>query len=204
MFESFQVVTLLTLLTRLLVGAYPQWQGCAPSRTQRIYFANHSSHMDAIVIWSSLPAELRAKTRPVAAKDYWEKGALRRRIAIKELKVVLIDRHHTAHANPLDPLIQALHEGSSLIIFPEGTRRPQPLPSPFKSGLWRLMREFPDVELIPVYIETLHRSMPKGTLIPIPTICSVRFGAPLPHSPDDSKENFLNRARNAVIQLAES
>lgn len=204
MFESFQVVTLLTLLTRLLVGAYPQWQGCAPSRTQRIYFANHSSHMDAIVIWSSLPAELRAKTRPVAAKDYWEKGALRRRIAIKELKVVLIDRHHTAHANPLDPLIQALHEGSSLIIFPEGTRRPQPLPSPFKSGLWRLMREFPDVELIPVYIENLHRSMPKGTLIPIPTICSVRFGAPLPHSPDDSKENFLNCARNAVIQLAES
>lgn len=204
MFESFQVVTLLTLLTRLLVGAYPQWQGCAPSRTQRIYFANHSSHMDAIVIWSSLPAELRAKTRPVAAKDYWEKGALRRRIAIKELKVVLIDRHHTAHANPLDPLIQALHEGSSLIIFPEGTRRPQPLPSPCKSGLWRLMREFPDVELIPVYIENLHRSMPKGTLIPIPTICSVRFGAPLPHSPDDSKENFLNRARNAVIQLAES
>lgn len=204
MFESFQVVTLLTLLTRLLVGAYPQWQGCAPSRTQRIYFANHSSHMDAIVIWSSLPAELRAKTRPVAAKDYWEKGALRRRIAIKELKVVLIDRHHTAHANPLDPLIQALHEGSSLIIFPEGTRRPQPLPSPLKSGLWRLMREFPDVELIPVYIENLHRSMPKGTLIPIPTICSVRFGAPLPHSPDDSKEDFLNRARNAVIQLAES
>lgn len=204
MFESFQVVTLLTLLTRLLVGAYPQWQGCAPSRTQRIYFANHSSHMDAIVIWSSLPAELRAKTRPVAAKDYWEKGALRRRIAIKELKVVLIDRHHTAHANPLDPLIQALHEGSSLIIFPEGTRRPQPLPSPFKSGLWRLMREFPDVELIPVYIENLHRSMPKGTLIPIPTICSVRFGAPLPHSLDDSKEDFLNRARNAVIQLAES
>ena len=204
MFESFQVVTLLTLLTRLLVGAYPQWQGCAPSRTQRIYFANHSSHMDAIVIWSSLPAELRAKTRPVAAKDYWEKGALRRRIAIKELKVVLIDRHHTAHANPLDPLIQALHEGSSLIIFPEGTRRHQPLPSPFKSGLWRLMREFPDVELIPVYIENLHRSMPKGTLIPIPTICSVRFGAPLPHSPDDSKEDFLNRARNAVIQLAES
>ena len=204
MFESFQVVTLLTLLTRLLVGAYPQWQGCAPSRTQRIYFANHSSHMDAIVIWSSLPAEHRSKTRPVAAKDYWEKGALRRRIAIKELKVVLIDRHHTAHANPLDPLIQALHEGSSLIIFPEGTRRPQPLPSPFKSGLWRLMREFPDVELIPVYIENLHRSMPKGTLIPIPTICSVRFGAPLPHSPDDSKEDFLNRARNAVIQLAES
>ena len=104
----------------------------------------------------------------------------------------------------IDRTVEACKNGRTLLIFPEGTRRPQPLPSPFKSGLWRLMREFPDVELIPVYIENLHRSMPKGTLIPIPTICSVRFGAPLPHSPDDSKENFLNRARNAVIQLAES
>ncbi|MCG5030326.1 1-acyl-sn-glycerol-3-phosphate acyltransferase [Mesosutterella sp. OilRF-GAM-744-9] len=204
MFDSIRLVTGITLLTKLLVGAYPQWQGCAPSRAQRIYFANHSSHMDAIVVWSSLPPELRQKTRPVAAKDYWEKGALRRRIAIKELRVVLIDRLHSGHTNPLDPLKEALRQGDSLIIFPEGTRRPQPLPSPFKSGLWRLMREFPQVELIPVYIENLHRSMPKGTLIPTPTICSVRFGAPLPHSVEDGKEEFLNRARDAVIKLASS
>ena len=204
MLPCFQVVTGITLLCRLLVGAYPQWQGCASSRAQRIYFANHSSHMDAIVIWSSLPSELRSHTRPVAAKDYWEKGVIRRRIAIKELKVVLVDRLHSSHANPLDPLREALQQGDSLIIFPEGTRRPQPLPSPFKSGLWRLMREFPEVELIPVYIENLHRSMPKGTLIPIPTICSIRFGAPLPHSVDDGKEEFLERARNAVVELAQS
>ena len=204
MFSCFQVVTGITLLCRLLVGAYPQWQGCAPSRTQRIYFANHSSHMDAIVLWSSLPSELRSRTRPVAAKDYWEKGVLRRRIAIKELKVVLVDRLHSSHANPLDPLREALQQGDSLIIFPEGTRRPQPLASPFKSGLWRLMREFPEVELIPVYIENLHRAMPKGTLIPIPTICSIRFGAPLPHSVEDGKEEFLERARNAVAELAQS
>lgn len=204
MFDSIRILSGITLLTKLLVGAYPQWQGSAPSRAQRIYFANHSSHMDAIVIWSSLPPELREKTRPVAAKDYWEKGSLRRRIAIKELKVVLVDRHHTSHSNPLDPLREALQQGDSLIIFPEGTRRPQPLPSPFKSGLWRLMREFPQVELIPVYIENLHRSMPKGTLIPIPTICSVRFGVPLPHSVEDGKDEFLTRARNAVIELAQS
>ena len=204
MFDSIRILSGITLLTKLLVGAYPQWQGSAPSRAQRIYFANHSSHMDAIVIWSSLPPELREKTRPVAAKDYWEKGSLRRRIAIKELKVVLVDRHHSSHSNPLDPLREALQQGDSLIIFPEGTRRPQPLPSPFKSGLWRLMREFPQVELIPVYIENLHRSMPKGTLIPIPTICSVRFGVPLPHSIEDGKDEFLTRARNAVIELAQS
>ena len=204
MLDSIRILSGITLLTKLLVGAYPQWQGCAPSRTQRIYFANHSSHMDAIVIWSSLPAELRERTRPVAAKDYWEKGTIRRRIAIKELKVVLVDRHHSAHSNPLDPLREALRQGDSLIIFPEGTRRPQQLPSPFKSVIWRLMREFPQVELIPVYIENLHRSMPKGTLIPVPTICSVRFGVPLPHTAEDGKEEFLTRARDAVIELAQS
>ena len=103
----------------------------------------------------------------------------------------------------MEPLRECLREGSSMIIFPEGTRRPQPLPSQFKSGIWRLAREFPDVELIPVYIENLHRSMPKGSFIPVPTICSVRFGAPLPFTPEDPKEEFLERAREAVIHLSE-
>ena len=196
-------MTPIVWLTRLLVGAYPQWEGCKPSKRQRIYFANHTSHLDTIVIWTSLPSILRRHTRPVAAKDYWEKGVLRRRIALEELNVVLVDRRRTEHANPLDPLREALQEGSSLIIFPEGTRRPQPLPSPFKSGIWRLMREFPDVELIPVYIENLHRAMPKGVLIPVPTVCSVRFGAPLPHHPEDLKEAFLERARNAIVELSQ-
>lgn len=187
----------------MLVGAYPHWQGSVPSARQRIYFANHTSHLDTIVIWASLPPELRRRVRPVAARDYWEKGFIRRRIAVKELNAVLVDRRRSAqHANPLDPLREALREGSSLIIFPEGTRRPQPLPSPFKPGLWHLMTEFPEVELIPVYIENLHRAMPKGVLIPVPTICSVRFGTPLSHSVDDPKEEFLERAQQSIIKLA--
>lgn len=202
-FKSFKLMTPIVWLTRLLVGAYPHWQGCAPSSKQRIYFANHTSHLDTIVIWASLPPQLRPFVRPVAAKDYWEKGLLRRRIALDELNVVLVDRRRTEHSNPLDPLRQALQEGSSLIIFPEGTRRPQPLPSEFKSGIWRLMKEFPQVELIPVYIENLHRAMPKGVLLPVPTVCSIRFGAPLEHSPEDLKEDFLERARNAIISLAQ-
>lgn len=203
MFTSFKLMTPIVWLTRLLVGAYPHWQGCAPSARQRIYFANHTSHLDTIVIWASLPAQLRPFVRPVAAKDYWEKGWIRRQIALKELNVVLVDRRHAEHSNPLDPLREALAEGASLIIFPEGTRRPQPLPSEFKSGLWRLMKEFPEVELIPVYIENLHRAMPKGVLLPVPTICSIRFGKPLEHSVEDLKEDFLNRARQSIIELAQ-
>ena len=201
---QFQLMTPIVWLTRLLVGAYPQWEGSKPSKKQRIYFANHTSHLDTIVLWSSLPKEMRSHTRPVAAKDYWIKGALRRRIAIEELNVVLVDRRRTEHADPLEPLRQCLQEGSSMIIFPEGTRRPQAIPSEFKSGIWRLAREFPNVELIPVYIENLYQAMPKGALIPVPTVCSVRFGAPLPFSADDPKEEFLARAREAVIKLSEA
>ena len=122
MFKSFKLMTPIVWLTRLLVGAYPHWQGCAPSSKQRIYFANHTSHLDTIVIWASLPPQLRPFVRPVAAKDYWEKGLLRRRIALDELNVVLVDRRRTEHSKPHDPQRQAQQEGASLIIFPEGTR----------------------------------------------------------------------------------
>ena len=194
---------LILFFARFITAVRGRWTGVEPVEEQRIYFANHTSHLDTIVIWASLPPQLRPFVRPVAAKDYWEKGLLRRRIALDELNVVLVDRRRTEHSNPLDPVRQALQEGSSLIIFPEGTRRPQPLPSEFKSGIWRLMKEFPQVELIPVYIENLHRAMPKGVLLPVPTVCAIRYGAPLEHYPEDLKEDFLERARNAIISLAQ-
>ena len=191
-------------LVRTLVGAYPHWVGSAPSANQRIYFANHTSHLDTVVLWAALPGSLCANTRPVAAKDYWGTGGLRTQIARDELNVVMIDRaREDREADPLDPLRDALEHGFSLIIFPEGTRSAQPLPGPFKSGLYHLAVEFPQVELIPVYIENLHRSMPKGALLPVPIICTVRFGAPIALRAGETKEQFLERARDAVIALAQ-
>ena len=190
-------------LARLLVGAYPRWIGSAPSANQRIYFANHSSHMDTVVLWAALPRSLRANTRPVAARDYWGKGGIRTRIAREELNVVMIDRaREDPNADPLDPLRDALAHGFSLIIFPEGTRSPQALPGPFKAGLFHLATDFPEVELVPVYLDNLHRSMPKGALLPVPIISTVRFGAPVKLGRDETKDAFLSRARNAVIALA--
>jgi 1-acyl-sn-glycerol-3-phosphate acyltransferase len=194
---------LLAGLARALVGAYPRWHGSQPSAAQRIYFANHTSHMDTIAIWSALPPGARAVTRPVAARDYWNKGAVRRYFAVRGLRAVLIDRaRQDREADPLQPLREALQQGDSLIIFPEGTRGSGPLPGAFKSGLFHLMQQFPDVELVPVYLENLHRSMPKGTLMPIPLICTVRFGAALRKVADESKEAFLERARGAVVALS--
>lgn len=191
-------------LVRVLVGAYPRWVGSAPTAAQRIYFANHTSHMDTIVLWAALPRSLRANTRPVAAKDYWDKPGIRGTIAKEELNVVMIDRSRAdPGADPLDPLRDALEHGFSLIIFPEGTRAAQALPGEFKSGLYHLASAFPAVELIPVYIENLHRSMPKGAFVPVPIICTVRFGAALKLGVGEDKDEFLRRSRDAVAQLAD-
>ena len=186
---------------RTLVGAHAHWQE-PPSSAPSIYFANHTSHIDTLAIWAALAPGLRAHTRPVAARDYWDQGALRRYVARKVLNVVFVERHKEGQGDPLAPLAAALAEGSSLIIFPEGTRGTGPQPAAFRSGLYNLAVRFPQVRLVPVYLENLHRAMPKGTFIPIPVVCTVRFGAPLAQVAEEPREAFLARAREAVVALA--
>lgn len=187
---------------RLIVGASPRWLDATPANKQRIYFANHSSHMDTLVIWSALPSDLRRKTRPVAAADYWNKGRLRKYVAFNILNSVFISRDkNIKDSDPLEPLIYALEQGDSLIIFPEGTRRKEPVPGPFKSGLFHLAMRFPEVELIPVYLENLNRSMPKGTMFPVPLICTISFGAALTLPENETKQEFLERAHQKIMEL---
>ena len=193
----------LTILMRVLVGAQPRWIGCRPSPALRIYYANHTSHMDTLALWCALPADLRTRTRPVAASDYWSGPGLKSYIATRGFNALFIERKpDKRESDPLAPLVEALQRGESLIIFPEGTRRAQALPSPFKSGLFHLAAKVPEAELIPVYLDNLYRSMPKGTLLPVPLTCSVRFGAALERHLDESKDAFLERARQAVVGLA--
>jgi 1-acyl-sn-glycerol-3-phosphate acyltransferase len=194
---------LLSGFVRVLVGAQPRWIGCRPASTLRIYYANHTSHMDTLALWSALPGDLRAKTRPVAAADYWSGGGFKSYLATRGFNALFIERSAARRdGDPLAPLAAALQRGESLIIFPEGTRRAQALPSEFKSGLFHLAAKFPDAELVPVYLDNLYRSMPKGTLLPVPLTCSVRFGAPLQRRADEAKDAFLERARQAVVDLA--
>jgi 1-acyl-sn-glycerol-3-phosphate acyltransferase len=190
-------------IVRVLVGARAQWIGCKPAPNLRIYYANHTSHMDTLALWCALPNHLRKSTRPVAASDYWNCGGVRSYIATRGFNALFIERDKDKReGDPLEPLAQALSRGQSLIIFPEGTRRAQALPSPFKSGIFHLATKFPDAELVPVYLDNLYRSMPKGTYLPVPLTCSVRFGTPLARVADESKEAFLERARQAVVDLA--
>ncbi len=192
---------LLVGFTRFFFGAHPAWTGCAPLPVQRIYFANHSSHMDGLTLHSALPGNLRALTSLVAARDYWNATALRRYISTRCLRAVLLDREAHSRA-PLQPLLDALDSGRSLIIFPEGTRHRGRLPQPFKPGLYHLAKHRPQVDLVPVYLENLHRTLPKGHYLPLPILCIPRFGEPLRLQEGEAKAAFLDRARDAVAALA--
>ncbi|NWA23987.1 1-acyl-sn-glycerol-3-phosphate acyltransferase [Pseudomonas gingeri] len=202
MFEPV-VATLITSGARLITGARSLWIGCGPDPEQRIYFANHSSHGDFVLLWASLPPALRKLTRPVAGADYWNKSALRRYIIRRVFNGVLIDRERKEPGdNPLQPMLDALEQGHSLIIFPEGTRNQEEGLLPFKSGIFHLARTYPQAQLIPVWIANLNRVMPKGRVLPLPLLCTTSFGAPLRLEEDESKEYFLQRSRDALLALA--
>jgi 1-acyl-sn-glycerol-3-phosphate acyltransferase len=150
-----------------------------------------------------LPPPLRALARPVAGADYWERGPLRRFLARKVFDSVLIERGATgARRDPLRPIRQALDQGSSLIVFPEGTRNTtEEALLPFKSGIFYVASAYPSVPLVPVWIENTGRVMPKGEFLPIPLLCSATFGVPIRLGAGESKRAFLDRSRNALLSL---
>ncbi|SEI98848.1 MULTISPECIES: 1-acyl-sn-glycerol-3-phosphate acyltransferase [unclassified Variovorax] len=274
---------LLLGIVRLLTGAQARWYGCPPKAEQRIYFANHQSHADLVMIWAALPEELRSITRPIAARDYWANTPVKRWITTEVFNAVYVERAATAPAasataaapvpaavavkappmpaeriepsmepllpptpltepvdavpeaqgqldlpeppapppppmpppaepeaapdtappasDPLAPLVEALRSGDSIIIFPEGTRGHTGEPQKFKSGLYTLATLFPDVVLVPAWIDNVQRVMPKGEIVPVPILCSVTFGAPLRVKENEERRPFLDRARAAVIAL---
>lgn len=192
-------------LAKAVTGVRAIWRGSAPSARQRVYFANHTSHGDFVLIWAALPETLRQRTRPVARADYWQRGALRRFIAEQGFRGVLIETRSNATRpaqNPLQQMNEALAAGDSLIIFPEGTRNRDEGLLPFKSGIFHLAQSNPHVEFIPIWIGNLGRVMPKGALIPIPLLCTLCFGQPLVIEPGESKAAFLESARASMLALA--
>ncbi|MEC5384663.1 lysophospholipid acyltransferase family protein [Uliginosibacterium sp. H3] len=203
------VALFLIALVRLVTGAQARWTGTAPLPQQRLYYANHSSHLDFLLLWALLPPRLRWQTRPVAGADYWNKSAVRRYLIRHVFNGVLVERGGDSKTgpngerlnDPLAPILAAVAAGDSLIFFPEGTRNANEEMLPFKSGLFHIARQCAQLELVPARIENLNRVMPKGELLPLPLVCTINFGAPVVLQADEPKEQFLTRARDAIIQM---
>jgi len=194
----------LVALIKLAIGARADWRGAGPDPRCRIYFANHSSHADTLAIMAALPPELRRVTHPVAALDYWGRNGVMRFIALGLLHAILIDRKADREVtDPLAPLDAVLTRGESLIFFPEGTRGSGEEVGPFKSGLYHLASRHPQAELVPVYLDNLARIRPKGSILVVPITATARFGAPVRLEPGEDKAVFLERCREAVLDLAD-
>jgi 1-acyl-sn-glycerol-3-phosphate acyltransferase len=196
----------IVLFARFMTAARGIWRGVAPENRQRVYFANHSSNGDFVLIWTVLPHALRQRTRPVAASDYWLKSRLRAFIGREVFHAVLINRIPEERTeDPVQQMAAALDEGASLILFPEGKRNTTDEPVlPFKSGLYHLARLRPEVDLVPVWIENLNRVLPKGEILPVPLVCTVTFGEPIHVAEGEAKADFLARAETALRALAVS
>ena len=191
-------------LSRAVTGVRPIWAGSVPNGRQRVYFANHASHGDFILISTCLHPAERGRTAAVAGADYWKAGPIRSFVSGKLLRTVLVERNWVERtADPLQVMLAALDAGQSLIFFPEGTRNmtEEPLLR-FRSGLYNLAAARPDVELVPCWIENMSRVLPKGAVLPVPLLCRVVFGAPVTLGEGEDRKVFLDRARQALLSLA--
>lgn len=190
------------LFAGFITALRADWKGIEPVQKQRVYYANHTSNGDMPMIWSVLPPAIRRNTRPVAAADYWLKNKLRAFVGPEVFNCVLIDRRPEVNDKPMDKILEALDEGSSLIIFPEGNRNMTEDPLlPFKAGLYNMGLARPDIDLVPTWVANLNTIMPKGEVIPLPLICTVTFGAPVHVEEGEGKDEFLARAADALASL---
>jgi 1-acyl-sn-glycerol-3-phosphate acyltransferase len=197
------IADLAAKLIRLICGASIRGETELPE--QAVYFANHTSHLDALLIWASLPPGTRRRTRPVAAREYWTRFPWRRWLADRVFNAILIDRRRvTREDNPVRHFIQALRTGASLIIFPEGTRGATDKIAPFKAGLFHLARAGRTIPLIPLHLANLNRILPRGEILPVPFLSTINFGHPFQLEDTESKSQFLARTRNTVVSLHES
>ena len=193
----------LVFVARFITAVRADWRGVEPVARQRVYYANHVSNADMPMIWACLPAHIRRHTRPVAAADYWLQTPIRAFVGPEVFNCVLVDRRREERTeDPMEAILAALDEGSSLIIFPEGNRNmgTEPL-LPFRAGLYNIGKARPDVDLVPAWIANLNEIMPKGEVIPLPLICTVTFGAPVKVEPGENRGNFLARAAAALVAL---
>ena len=202
------IASILASAAQVVAGSSVRWVGSVPLEGQRVYIANHSSHFDFIVLWSYLPPHLRRLTRPVAARDYWERDMIRRYLAARVFNAVLIDRVAAPGEaagqlgrQAVEQMARALDEHHSLILFPEGTRGLGDDLAPFRSGLYHLCRSRPAVDVVPVYLENLNRILPKGHLLPVPMLSRISFGVPIRVKPSEERDAFLERARQAIREL---
>jgi len=170
-----------------------------PINGPAIVVANHNSHLDTFVLMSLFPLRLLAKLRPVAAADYFLKNKLLAWFTLNIVNMIPIERRVGRDADPLQDCVKSLEAGDILLVFPEGTRGETESLAKFKGGVARLKEQFPNVSVIPIYMQGLGRVMPKGEIALVPVVVYVFVGTPVLWS--GNRPAFTQAMEQAVVAL---
>lgn len=150
------------------------------NKKQFILIANHNSHMDTMAIMSAIPSRYIHKVHPIAAVDFFG-GSLLNKILMRYLvnaTLIKRDRNDTEN-DPIDAMDKMIKKYRSLILYPEGSRGTPGIMTNFKKGLAYLIQRNPSIKVIPVYLNNIYKTLPKGRKLIIPYNCSIEFGEPI-------------------------
>jgi 1-acyl-sn-glycerol-3-phosphate acyltransferase len=201
----------LTLIARpaaaFFTGADVVGRQKLPRAGPAIIAANHTSHVDTLLLLTMFPARQMTRLRPVAAADYFLKGPVIGWFSRTLVGIVPVERNAQARSGPREDVLAAaraaLTAGDIVIIFPEGTRGPATDGlGPLKAGVARLAAAFPEAPVIPVWIEGAGRVLPKGARLPAPMNCTVLVGDQIAWRGD--KMSFLEDLRAGLEALRKS
>jgi len=190
-------------LALFMTGADVSGRERLPLKGPAIVAANHSSHVDTLLLLAIFPSRAVSRVRPAAAADYFLKDPVIGWFSRHVIGIVPVARRKAGRdEDVLAPARAALAAGDIVVVYPEGTRGDGDEGDgmgQLKSGVARLAEAFPEAPVIPVWIQGAGRVLPKGETIPVPLNCAVLVGEPLAWTGD--RHGFMAALRAALLAL---
>lgn len=139
-----------------------------------IFIGNHQSSLDPIVLGALIRRDFTAVGKKEARRDP------RVLLLAAALDPAWVDRGNTAQAvAQLDRVVERIRAGTSLVIFPEGTRTPTPVLGRFRKGAFHMAMQA-RVPIVPVVLRNAAELMRRGSLVVNPGTVEACVLDPIP------------------------
>lgn len=188
-------------LTLIVLGIHIRHRERLPEKGPAILVANHNSHLDTLVMMTLFPLRMLNRIRPVAAADYFLKNRWLAWFSLNIMHIIPLRRKGGQKNRDLfQGITTALAQGDLVILYPEGSRGEPERLQKYKSGIYHLARECPDVPIYPIFMHGLGKALPKGDPILVPFFCDVFVGEPFRWQED--RQAFMEELNLRMAELA--